>query len=100
MPALEIDHMRVRRGRLPSTCSTGQVICRSTSSGPRPGAMVLTCTCTGVVSGKASMVSCDTDQRPSAANASAAATTTKRWCSDQVMMALSMAINHPPGCGP
>ena len=33
--------------------------------GREPGAMVLICTCTGVVSGKASMSSCDSDQAPS-----------------------------------
>ena len=38
----------------PRACSTGKVICRSTSSGDSSGATVLIWTCTGVVSGKAS----------------------------------------------
>ena len=54
-PNFEIDRMLSRPGRPPIACSIGNVICCSTSSGPSAGATVLICTCTGVVSGKASI---------------------------------------------
>jgi len=44
-------------GMPPIASSTGNVICRSTSSATIPGATVLICTWTGVVSGNASMTS-------------------------------------------
>ena len=44
-------------GMPPIASSTGNVICRSTSSATMPEATVLICTCTGVVSGKASITS-------------------------------------------
>src|SRR5947209_322253 len=47
-------------------CSTGAVIWLSTSRGARPGAVVLICTWTGVVSGKASMFNWVSENTPSA----------------------------------
>jgi hypothetical protein len=55
--------------------STGKVICRSTSSGTREGETVLICTCTGVVSGKASMGSRESENTPETATAAAPART-------------------------
>ena len=54
-PNFEIERTLLSPGRPPSDSSMGRVMSCSISSGERAGATVLTCTCTGVVSGKASM---------------------------------------------
>ena len=54
-PNFEMERTMSRPGSPLIACSTGKVICRSTSSGESEGATVLIWICTGVVSGKASM---------------------------------------------
>jgi hypothetical protein len=53
-PNLEMERTFSSPGSPPMAVSRGNVIWRSTSSGLSALATVLTCTCTGVVSGKAS----------------------------------------------
>ena len=53
-PNFETDRTVVKPGKPEIDCSTGNVICRSTSRGESAGAVVLTWTWTGVVSGNAS----------------------------------------------
>ena len=71
-------------------CSTGAVIWLSTSLGARPGAIVLICTWTGVVSGKASMFRPAREKRPSTTKPTPPATTRKRCCKDQSIRAVSI----------
>src|SRR5437588_3074881 len=91
-PNLEMERELCRRDRPLRACSTGKVTFCSTSSGPRPGTTVLTCTCTGVVSGKASTSSWLTATPPTAASTTAARITAKRCRSEKSMTRFSTRI--------
>ena len=54
-PNFEIERTFCRPGKPLMASSTGSVICASVSCGFSAAAVVLICTCTGVVSGKASI---------------------------------------------
>ena len=77
-------------GMPPIANSTGNVICRSISSATMPGATVLICTWTGVVSGKASITSRLTATQPTRQTTAAPNNTARRRDRDQAMMASSM----------
>ena len=89
-PNLESERNCCKPGSPLMACSTGKVICRSTSRGPRPGAIVLICTWTGVVSGKASMLRRCQENQPTTTKHRAAASTIRRLRKDQSMIAVSM----------
>ena len=91
-PNFEIERTCSSPGRPLIACSIGKVICRSTSSGPSAGAMVLICTCTGVVSGKASMSRCWSETAPATAAATTPMTTSSRLRSEKSMIRLRMSI--------
>ncbi len=74
----------------------GNVICRSTSSGPSAGATVLICTCTGVVSGKASTSNRRRASTPAIAAASTTAITSKRFRREKSMIRFRMFIEGSP----
>src|SRR3990172_1566373 len=92
-PNLEMDRTISRPGSPLIACSTGKVICRSTSSGASEGATVLTWIWTGVVSGKASMSKCASDTAPMTASASEAPMTRKRCRNEKSMTQLSTQIS-------
>jgi len=92
-PNLEMERTFSSCGRPAMAISTGRVICFSISSGPRFGATVLICTCTGVVSGKAS-----TGRRRSAQAPAAKAAVKKRTVNSRFLMTLSISrssIEYP-----
>src|SRR5262249_56955742 len=93
-PNLETERSCSRRGRPLRTCSTGKVICFSISSGPRAGATVLICTCTGVVSGKASMLRRRSDNAPTTTKTTVPRITRKRCRREMSMIQLSTGF--PP----
>jgi hypothetical protein len=62
--------------------STGSVICASVSCGFKRRAVVLICTCTGVVSGKASMGRTLKDRPPMTTSAAASTQTSRRFLSE------------------
>src|SRR5688572_2800466 len=86
-PYLDVERTSVVLGMPAMARSTGTVTYCSTSAGDSAGADVMTCTCTLVTSGTASMGSCDAERRPSSVSSSAASTTTGRLASDQRTMA-------------
>src|SRR5262245_59945288 len=88
-PNLEMERTCSSAGRPDSACSTGKVMRCSTSSGARAGAVVLICTCTGVVSGKASTSSRRSDSTPTTASASTPTTTRTRCRSEKSITQLS-----------
>src|SRR5439155_12064950 len=63
--------------------SIGNVTCRSISSGGRPSTIVLTWTCTLVMSGTASMGRRRRLNRPTLATAAVTATTAQRWTTEK-----------------
>ena len=73
------------------TCSMGNVICRSTSSGESDGIVVLICTITGVVSGNASIVKYRNENVPAAITNATPQSTTNRLRSEKTMIQLSMS---------
>src|SRR4051794_38414768 len=83
--------------RPPTACSTGKVICRSTSSGASSGATVLTCTWTGVVSGKASSGSRAAAWTPTTISRPPTSRTTNRFLRLASISALSIAGPPPAG---
>jgi hypothetical protein len=78
MPNRDSERTSTRSGKPEIPCSTRAVIWRSISSGASAGATVLTCTCTGVVSGKASIGRRAYAMTPAMAIASHATITIKR----------------------
>src|SRR4051794_35791959 len=76
--------------RPPTACSTGKVICRSTSSGASSGALALICTWTGVVSGKASSGRWIAARTPSATRMPPRSRITNRFFRLKSIVALSM----------
>src|SRR6516225_1711930 len=72
----------------------GKVMRCSTSSGPSAGAIELICTCTGVVSGKASMSSWPSATTPTAAAATAAMITSTRCLSEKSIVWLRKSKIH------
>jgi len=89
-PNLEIERTPASRGSPETATSTCWVIWLSTSSGESDGAAVLTCTCTGVVSGKASMGSRERECSPHTTNANDPSMTRRRWRKDQPMIQFSI----------
>ena len=85
-PNLETDRTSISPGNPEMTFSTGIVICCSTSSGVREGATVLTCTWTGVVSGKASMGRFHIEYPPQMTKPMAPSNTISRLRSDHPMI--------------
>src|SRR5262249_2417635 len=75
--------------------SMGKVICCSTSSGPRAGALVLICTWTGVVSGKASRSRWRMEKTPPTAKASATPRTRRRCRSEKSMIQFNTGLVLP-----
>src|SRR4051794_16170307 len=97
-PNLETERTPSSPFRPPSADSTGKVICRSTSSGASSGATVLICTCTDVVSGKASRGRRTAARTPSATRMAASSRTTNRFLRLNPIRALSIA-GTPPAIG-
>src|SRR5262245_31932224 len=91
-PNLDTERSSLTPGKPLSTCSIGNVICCSISSGLRAGAIVLICTCTGVVSGNASTSRWRSDTTPTATAASASSTTSNRCRNETSMSQLSMTL--------
>src|SRR3990172_3893890 len=85
-PNLETERASSRPGRPLMASSTGVVMNRSTSSGPRAGALVRTCTCTLVTSGTASMGRVRIAARPPPARRSDPTNTRNRFPSDHSRM--------------
>ncbi len=77
-PNFESERTSTRPGRPEMACSATKVICRSTSTGESSGAVVLTCTWTGVVSGNASKGSSERLLAPAIASTAVAIKTTGR----------------------
>ena len=88
-PNFETDRMFSTRGNPLIACSIGKVMRCSTSSGPKAGAAVLICTCTGVVSGKASISRYPSEIVPAMARANTPRITNARCRNDNSMMWLS-----------
>lgn len=91
--------MSSRPGMPPIASSTGKVICRSTSSATIPGATLSIWTCTGVVSGKASMTRPRTATQPTRQTTAAPRSTMRRRDNDQAMMESSMMMLVREGLG-
>ncbi len=68
-----------------------QVICASVSCGFKAAAVVLICTCTGVVSGKASIGRMLKLRPPMTTSAAARTQTSRRFLSEKLMIQFSMA---------
>src|SRR5256885_1851842 len=83
-------------GRPPIACSSGNVIRCSTSSGPREGATVLICTCTGVVSGNASISSFPSETTPTTARNPVTRTTSNRCRNEKSMIQFSIDSSLAP----
>ena len=90
-PNFEIERSFSSPGKPLIDCSMGNVICRSTSSGESDGAVVLICTITGVVSGKASMSMYCSDHAPAAITTATATRTTIRFRSEKSMIQFNMS---------
>ena len=90
-PNFEIDRALRSPGRPLMASSTGWVICASVSCGLSAAAVVLICTCTGVVSGKASMGKMLKARPPMTSNPSARTPTKSRFLRDDSIIQLSMA---------
>src|SRR4051812_7473158 len=86
-PYLEIDRISVVRGVPAMARSTGMLTYFSTSTGDSAGAAVMTCTCTFVMSGTASMGSVNAARTPSARKTTDATRTMARFCRDNRTMA-------------
>ena len=71
--------------------SIGKAMRDSTSVGASPGALTITCTCGGEMSGKASMGSVRNAHRPPATAATATINIISRWISANRMSAAIMA---------
>src|SRR5262249_35395326 len=89
-PNFEIDRICSTLGSPLMAPSTGNESSDSTSSGDSAGASVITCTCTFVRSGTASIGRWSAEYTPSAAIRSVPTITRKRFRSDDSMMAFSM----------
>src|SRR4051812_819738 len=96
-PNFEIERTPSRPLRPPSASSTSEVICRSTSSGASSGATVLTCTWTGVVSGKASSGKWAAARTPTTISKAPTSRTTNRFLRLASISALSIAGLPPAG---
>src|SRR5688572_16906899 len=97
-PYFDIERTRRRFGRPPIACSTRALICCSTSTGERDGAVVLTCTMTSVTSGKASTESPCIANSPLAMRATESRSTSPRLRRDASMIQFSIGSGWPgPG---
>ena len=83
--------IRPSPGKPPMANSTGKVICRSISSGTSAAAGVLICTCTGVVSGKASKFIARTERSPATPTTNDRKSTAQRCLSDQLINQIATA---------
>ena len=81
-PNFEIERTFCRPGRPLIASSTGSVICASVSCGFSDAAVVLICTCTGVVSGKASIGRMLSVRPPMTTSATARMQTSSRFFSE------------------
>ena len=91
-PNRDTERISSTRGRPLIAVSTGKVMNCSTSSGPRPGPSVSTCTWTLVTSGTASIGSWPSDRTPSATRSTTSTRTSSRLSSDQ-----AIARSRSPG---
>ena len=90
MPILETERICSSRGNPPIWISMGRVMSFSTSGGDMPPALAMTCTCTLVTSGKASMGICLTASTPKPAMTSVPSSTSIRWRTEKLRMGLIM----------
>src|SRR5688572_15678014 len=88
-PYLDSERTSSTRGIPAMARSTGTVTYCSTSTGDSAGEVVITCTCTVVTSGTASMGRAMAARMPAATSSTAAAMTMARWRSDQLTVRLS-----------
>src|SRR5688572_22117757 len=88
-PYLDSERTSSTRGIPAMARSTGTVTYCSISTGERAGEVVITCTCTVVTSGTASMGRAMAARMPAATSSTAAAMTMARWRSDQLTVRLS-----------
>src|SRR5467141_797909 len=91
-PYLDVERSSVSAGMPPSTRSTGAVTYCSTSSGESADTAVMTCTCTVVTSGTASMGRLRAARIPPTRRAAAPATTSRRLWSARRTMAESTPL--------
>ncbi len=89
-PNLEIDRISSTFGSPLIAPSTGNDSSDSTSIGESAGASVITCTCTFVRSGTASIGRCKAEYTPSPATKAVAISTKNRLFSEDSMIELSM----------
>ena len=89
-PNFEMERTFCRPGNPLMASSTGTVICASVSCGFSAAAVVLICTCTGVVSGKASIGRMLRLRPPMTTSAAASTQTSRRFLSEKLMIQFSM----------
>src|ERR1051326_2877592 len=96
-PNLETERTLSNPGNPPMDNSTGCVICCSTSNGLSDGATVLICTCTGVVSRKASIGSKLNARAPMMMSTTASRQISRRLRSEKLMSQFSMVLSLASG---
>jgi len=99
-PNLEIERISSTFGSPPRACSSGAVICRSTSSGASAAATVLIWTCVGVVSGNASIGRSRKATSPAMTMASQLSKTAQRCRRAQSIILVSTAFSDQSSAQP